>query len=104
MSKLRERRTQLKENLSYGNSVWGKFEKEMPELARSLLGSPKLAGHDAEKPCTLMIWADGDKLKWSINCRDERWTAFGCFSDPLPNLEDVEAGLAQGKFELKERR
>lgn len=104
MSRLRQRREELKQNLSVSQSVWSKMQGSYPELTATLLGRPKTGTQPAERPCTLMVWADGDKLKWSINCKDERWTAFGCFPDPLPTLEDVEADLVAGKFELKERR
>lgn len=103
MSKLRQRRSELRENLSLSNDCWAKLKEAYPEIALALLGKPKTATAPAEQPCTLMIWAEGDKLKWSVNCRNERWTAFGCFPDPVLNVEDVESHLKEGKFELKQR-
>jgi hypothetical protein len=82
---------------------WGKLKQDLPELATALLG----VSTDTEIkvwPGTLMIYVDGGQLKWSIHCKGNGQSTFGCFPERVLAIEDVERHLAEGKCEVKGKK
>lgn len=77
---------------------------EWPNLGEALLGGRDPDGKEAVPPITLMLFLEGDKLKFCLNPKWGAKVAFGTIPDASKGLEAVEAELAAGRFEWKKRR
>jgi hypothetical protein len=89
-----------------GNSIAGslpeEFAQSYPTLATVLCGEPATeACPKGVPPGTVSIFSDGGKLKFCISPKIGANIAFGCFSDPVKGLDDLELQLSQGRFEWR---
>jgi len=103
MSKFRIDQFKFKERVLPTDPMFQKMRADYPTLASALLGD-----YDEEKKiltpgATLMVYVDGDRLKWTLNHKLSRTTLFGTFKELSLALEDVEQALLEGLFEAKNR-
>lgn len=77
------------------------FRQEFPDLWAALQGDPGEDGKARMPPCTLMIFAEGGRLKFCLSPKQGNRVCFGVMSDPVKGLWSVQDALAEGKFEWK---
>lgn len=80
------------------------FFESYPSLAEVMGGVEGGNGQSAILPHTLMLFWEGDRMKFCLNRSGSPTVCFGCVPDPLKALESIDTELAQGRFEWKKRR
>ncbi len=77
---------------------------EYPNLTQALIGARGPDNKLVIWPATLMLFLEGDQLKWCLSPKVGDKVAFGTVLDPSKGLTDVESALKLGKFEWKKRK
>ena len=80
------------------------LRENWPNLTDALLGCKDPDGKEGVPPITLMLFLEGDTLKF---CLSPKWggkVAFGTIVDPSKGLQAVEDAIRAGEFEWKKRR
>jgi len=77
---------------------------EYPELIQAMRGTKNVDGQCVLPPCTLMIFLEGDRMGFCLSPKNGTRVAFGTVSDPAKGLQSVEAEIAAGHFEWKNKR
>lgn len=80
------------------------LREEFPELTQAFKGTKNVEGQVVLPPCTLMLFLDGDRLGFCLSPKTGLRVAFGSVPDPAKGLAGVEAELAAGHFEWKNKR
>jgi len=80
------------------------LREEYPELAQAMKGTKNIEGQMLLPPCTLMLFLDGDRLGFCLSPKNGNRVAFGSVPDPAKGLGGVEAEIAAGHFEWKNKR
>lgn len=80
------------------------LREEYPELAQALRGTKNVEGGCVLPPCTLMLFLDGDRVGFCLSPKAGTRVAFGSLPDASKGLAGVEAELAAGHFEWKNKR
>jgi len=75
--------------------------EEVPLLAKCFVGVTGEDGKTQLPPCSLILFLDGDLLKFCLSPKIGTDVAFGCVQEPFYSLEGVERALEQDKFEWK---
>lgn len=77
---------------------------EYPELAAALRGTKNVEGQCLIPPCTLMLFLDGERIGFCLSPKAGSRVAFGSLPDPSKGLAGIEAEIAAGHFEWKNKR
>lgn len=77
---------------------------ECPELASILGGSRNSMGGWEVPPCTVMLFVEGDRLKFCLSPQTGNRVAFGVLKDPTKGLLSLEEELVKGAYEWKARK
>jgi len=80
------------------------LREEYPELAQALRGTKNVDGQCVLPPCTLMLFLDGERIGFCLSPKAGQRVAFGSLPDPSKGLAGVEAEIAAGHFEWKNKR
>lgn len=73
-----------------------------PNLADVWFGCPMNDDKTLWSPCyTVMLFAEGSKLKFILNHRGASETGYGTIPEPLAGFDGLEAALASGQFSLR---
>lgn len=87
-----------------GGEEWDAFRAVFPSIAEVLLGKPAIQDEDGRPACKILLFTEADKLKFMLTPLTGSLIAFGTFQDPTGGFEALEAELAAGRFEWKNRR
>lgn len=87
-----------------GGEEWDALRKAYPAISDVLLGCEAKDGQDGRPRCKILIFTEADKLKFMLSPVVGSLVAFGTFPDPTGGFEALEAELAEGRFEWKNRR
>lgn len=80
------------------------LREDYPNLTEALLGAKGPDGKIAIWPSTLMLFLEGDVLKFCLSPKVGDKVAFGTILDPSKGLLGIEQALESGKFEWKKRK
>jgi len=80
------------------------LREEAPELASVLGGTRKPDGNWEVPPMTVMVFVEGDRLKFCLSSQTHARVAFGCVADPAKIVSSIEDALVKGAFEWKPRK
>lgn len=80
------------------------FRESYPAIAEVMGGVEAENGSAAILPHTLMLFWEGDRMKFCLNRSGSPTVCFGCVPDPLQALESIDKELREGRFEWKKRR
>jgi len=86
------------------SSPLAEHAEQFPELHDAFMGKKGEDGRWIVGPATLMLFAEGDTLKFCLSPKYCTWVIFGCVADPFHVFESVNEALATGACERKERR
>lgn len=84
--------------------VFAAFRADYPELAQVASGVYDSDGKCELPPCSLILFWEGDVLKFSLNPKVGSRVCFGGPVDFSQPFETVEQCLREGKFEWKNRK
>lgn len=95
-------------NKSLGNgdvlsSSMAEHVEQWPNMVQAFVGRKNELGHWEPGPATLMIFLEGDQMKFCLSPKYTTKVCFGCISDPSMILDSVEQALTTGKCEWKLR-
>lgn len=79
------------------------FHDEFPELCDAMLGAKDPDGKQAIPPVTLMLFVEGDKVKFCLSPKYGDKIAFGTLVGAEKGLSGVEQAIKAGQFEWKKR-
>ena len=82
----------------------GSCREAFPELADAFKGMKDENGRWVAGPATLLIFPEGDKLKFCLSPKGVSWVIFGEVGDPQHVFESVDHALTSGRCEKKQRR
>lgn len=104
MSLFRQRYGQVVCRRGTTEAVTAEFRADYPDLAEVMAGVDGSNGDAAILPHTLMLFWEGDRMKFCLNRSGSASVCFGCVPDPCKALESVDQELREGRFEWKKRR
>lgn len=103
MSKLAESyRSHVSSATSDGPQVQA-LREEFPSIVEAMRGVVGDEQTPTLWPCTVMLFLEGDTLKFCLNPKSGNRVAFGTVSDASKGLQGVEQALRDGQFEWKAR-
>jgi len=103
MSKLVESfRTHVQAQTKDGPQV-AALRDEYPAMVEAMRGVPSEVPGETVWPCTVMLFLEGDTLKFCLNPKSGNRVAFGSVADASKGLSGVEQALVNGDFEWKAR-
>jgi hypothetical protein len=76
---------------------------EFPAIVEAMKGVTDATGAYVVWPCTVMLFLEGDTLKFCLNPKSGNRVAFGTVSDAGKGLHGVEQAIVDGNFEWKAR-
>lgn len=79
------------------------LREEFPAITEALKGVPSDVPGETVWPCTLMLFLEGDTLKFCLNPKSGNRVAFGSVPDAAKGLHGVESAIVNGNFEWKAR-
>lgn len=85
------------------SSPLAEHAEQFPELHDAFMGERGEDGRWIVGPATLMIFPEGDTLKFCLSPKYVPWVIFGCVRDPFHVFESVDQALASGACERKAR-
>jgi len=80
------------------------FAESYPALAEVLAGAPAGDGMDAMYPHTVMIFVEGGRLKFCLNCSQSLAVGFGTIEDGSKPLEGIDKAIAEDRIDWRVRR
>ncbi len=84
--------------------VFNEFREQYPSLAEVYTGVYDSEGRCQMPPATLILFWEGDTLKFSLNPKAGTRVGFGGPVDFAKPFESVEKCLREGHFEFKNRK
>jgi len=103
MSKLKDSYSSHAASLSETPASLQAISDEFPSLVEALVG---IRGEDKLwelPPCTIMIFLEGDRVKFCLNPKSGPRVAFGTVDDLSKGLSALEKSLSEGNYEWKAR-
>jgi hypothetical protein len=76
---------------------------EFPAIVEAMKGVCDEGGQQVVWPCTVMLFLEGDTLKFCLNPKSGSRVAFGSVLDASKGLHGVEQAISDGNFEWKAR-
>jgi len=104
MSKARMRYGQFASRRGTSVLVPLEFAQSYPALAEFLGGSEAAEGVQKLFPHTLMVFAEGGRLKYCLTCSQTNFVGWGSISDPEKLLECIERDLNEDQTDWRERK
>lgn len=77
---------------------------DYPELQSVLCGEPARDGRPSAPPSTLMLFIEGERLKFCLSPREGDLVAFGGPLDVSKLAESLEHCIAAGDYDWKRRK
>lgn len=84
--------------------LYSKVKSDFPLLGAALVGDYDAEKKQGSRGSTLMIFIEDDQMKFTLHHKIARVTVFGTMPDMVLSLEDVEATLREGRFDVKRGR
>lgn len=104
MSKFRMRYGQAVNRRGILEAIPPEFRESYPAISEVLGGSPAGEGMDAMYPHTVMIFAEGGRLKFCLNCSQSPAVGFGTIQDASKPLEGIERAIAEDSIDWRVRK
>lgn len=79
------------------------LREEFPSMVEAMKGVTDEAGAWVVWPCTVMLFLEGDALKFCLNPKSGNRVAFGTVPDASKGLSGVDEAIREGNFEWKAR-
>lgn len=81
------------------------MRKRWPTVADALFGVTIAGNASASFPsCSIILFVEGDRLKYCLTPQGKDRVAFGTISTPLDGLDGLESSLAAGDFAWRAKR
>lgn len=80
------------------------FSCEFPHVWQVFQGRPYTADDPGRPPATILLFAEGGKLKFCIKPKQGGLVAFGTVSDASRGLYGVDKAIADGDLEWKKSK
>jgi hypothetical protein len=103
MSKLRSSYSQFVASQTADGPMTASLREEYPSLVEAFTGIRDDAGNWEVWPCTVMMFLEGDVLKFCLNPKSGNRVAFGSVSDASKGFSGIDQALRDGNFEWKPR-
>lgn len=104
MSKFRMRYGQAVNRRGIVEAVPPEFRESYPAIAEVLSGAPAGEGMDAMYPHTVMIFVEGGRIKFCLNCSQSQAVGFGTIEDGSKPLEGIERAIAEDRIDWRARK
>jgi len=104
MSKARMRYGQFASRRGTSVQVPPEFLESYPALSEFLGGSEAAEGVVKIFPHTLMVFAEGGRLKYCLTCSQTNFVGWGSIADPTKLLECIERDLNEDQTDWRERK